>query len=64
MSVFQSDHLLFMTVSCGFFALLLLEDSQFLQPLPGEGRLIKLAFSLAVLTVGVQDLQEVFREEL
>ena len=53
-----------MSVKGLVFALILLEDAQLFQPLSRHARLLEFALTLAALSVLVQDLQEVLRDEL
>ena len=46
------------------FAFLFLEDAQFFQALPSKCGLLEFALTLAVLAMLIEDLQEVFRNEL
>ena len=47
-----------------FLALLLLKNSELLQALAGQRCLLKLALTLTILAMLVQNLQEVFGDEL
>ena len=46
------------------FSLVFLEDAQLLEPLACHARLLELALSLAILSVLVQNQQEILRDEL
>ena len=46
------------------FSLLFLEDPQLLQSFPRQCRLSQLTLSFTILAMLIEDLQEVFRDEL
>jgi len=64
MSSLQRLHFLSMAILGLFFALLFFKNAQFFEPLASKGRLLKLTFPLTVLSMFVENLKEILRDEL
>jgi hypothetical protein len=53
-----------MTISSTFFTLLLFKNPELLQPLPRQSCLIQFPFTLTILPVFIENLQEILRQKL
>ena len=54
----------YMAILSLFFPLLFFKNAQFFEPLASKGRLLKLTFPLTVLSMFVENLEEILRDKL